>query len=77
VTTTDAASFSVGFSLQSSYGYAASNFQDEKLIAKPKFTGQLPLSARMTRQSAFTIYGDEPYGEVMSRLSLDSSVHLA
>lgn len=62
LSTTLKPSYSVGFSLASSYGAAAviiDDAHDEK------------------KTLTWVVYGDSEYQSVMSRLSLDSSQHLA
>lgn len=61
-TPTAIGNFSVGFSLQSSYGAAAIIYEDEN--------GELQTRARVS-------YGTKAYRAVMARLSLECSKHLA
>jgi hypothetical protein len=67
-------SFNVGFSLQSSYGYVASECKGYKLSHIYRAVA-VKFENGTTR--AFKVYGDGSYREAMSRLSLDSSRHLA
>ncbi|KAI0840948.1 hypothetical protein F5Y06DRAFT_308583 [Hypoxylon sp. FL0890] len=62
LSTSTLANFSVGFSLQSSYGAAAVIFENQD--------GDLQTHTKVH-------YGDKAYQEVMARLSLASSRHLA